>query len=93
MWLWETDEQEVVSSNLADGNFLFVSGIVLFGKSVNKLKGRLDRTKDRRSEEKKTKLLMKRYFAKSYLCFMIPIGCVCGMQGKSQHSPQVEPGA
>ena len=39
MWLWETDEQEVVSSNLADGNFLFVSGIVLFGKSVNKLKG------------------------------------------------------
>ena len=89
MWLWETDEQEVVSSNLADGNFLFVSGIVLFGKSVNKLKGRLDRTKDRRSEEKKTKILMKRYFAKSYLCFMIPIVCVCvcGMQGKSQHSP------
>ena len=35
MWLWETDEQEVVSSNPADGKFLFV----LFGKSVNKLKG------------------------------------------------------
>ena len=25
MWLWETDEQEVVSSNPADGKFLFVS--------------------------------------------------------------------